>query len=153
MNNSINKRSFLIIEILLGFILLVIFISTFLSIPKITQKNLLKKTLEIELSHYSDRDFFSWVHDKKNLIQLAPSPNQKGKPLEISLSDEPIELIDLYKGRVEKKGIVTLLEVKHLKNGALLFLYHFQIDYTLYLHKEIFKKTYSHSFLVKEDCN
>jgi hypothetical protein len=144
-----KKHSFLIIEILLGFFLLAIFTSIFISIPKITINPLIDKAIKNHFYHLSDKDFFLIL---KN-IQIDKLPTKKGT--HYTSEEEKINLIvsNFFKGQCKKKFTITLKEIKTTPEGDKIFLYECIVSIATVNGNPPISAEIPYGFIIKQYCN
>ena len=131
------KRSFFIIEILLGVFLLGIFIASSQNIPKLTIKPLVEMAVGIKAKHRADRAYFNFIQsDLSRFLNLKPSHSMTFDPTFYPFKIEPF-----YRAQIEETVTVTLEELKEQKEGQKIGLYKIEINLKI-LSKIGFKKSF-----------
>lgn len=144
-----KKHSFLIIEILLGFFLLAIFISIFISIPKITINPLIDKAINIHFYHLSDKEFFLIL---KNM-QREKLPTKKGSQYTSLEEKILIEIPNFFKGECVKKFSITLKELKINSEKEKIFLYECLLTLSTKTNNKTVATEIPYAFIRKQYCN
>ncbi len=143
------KRSFLIIEVLLGFFLLGIFIAIFQNIPKQTFSPLIEKALEIKFHHLGDEAFYQFLKS----AQKESLPKQKEQILQLDLDPVEIKIPFLFKGTCKKSLSITLKEIKLGQNKENTLLYSCNFEFSVKIGQHHLMKLINYNFISQQDCN
>jgi hypothetical protein len=138
------KRSFLIIEILLGFFLLAIFLSILQSAPKKAIEPIIEKLLSIELSHRAD---LQYVHRIKTL-SLQDLPKKKGEIFSLENGSETIRIPFFVEAVTAQDFEIRLEEIK-TEDTKKTFFYSFIIHSNIKLKHKNIEKTFRYPIIYK----
>jgi hypothetical protein len=144
MNFYKQKRSFFIIEILLGFFLLGIFIATSQNIPKLTVKPLIEMAASIKINQIADRAFLELLKsDLAGIKDLKPK-----NPMIFSHSVILVAMEPLFSRKCEMTVSISLEETKEQEEKKKLGLFKADISLKSSVKNGI-NKNYSYYFTLR----
>jgi hypothetical protein len=141
-----NKRSFILIEILLGIFILGIFLTGLIATPKAAEIGAIDSLFSIKGAHLLD---ITW-NELSSKLDTLPLPQKKKEPLKIPLDTINLQIAPKLILQCFQQADCTLIEIKLDEKKPIYFLYECQLSLKTTFRKKPFEIQLPYRFIVSK---
>lgn len=141
-----NKRSFFIIEILLGIFLLGIFLTGLIATPKAAYMSAVEGLCFVEAKHVADQ---TWLDIYKNL-DVNDLPQEKTTSLSIPLDPVSFTIHSKLSIQFHRSASITCIETKYEQKQPVSQIYECKINIETKIQTKPLIFTYPYRFILKK---